>query len=254
MKKMKSFSVYLVFILFFSFALPVRAQLSDTIWEGTVTLSGLSLQKVAGGLLQPGPNLANASVTLPVEIWFWNNSNWGVVFRRDKWGLNPRKPFYVEFLQVGEEQVYFSQERQYEGGGSQAPVYEPSRETITDLYTYNPSRRSGTFSQRILYLVGGSTRDAGATLSLSGRFSLRGNTITAQNIIFAIAPNPWGRESYRTSGRLRIVASPFTKTNRKPSVEKEPTPESPGFFDYVPEINVIPPVQSNPAPGLPTPI
>ena len=50
-----------------------RAQLADTIWEGNVILSGLTLQKVQAGVLQSGPNLSNASLTLPVEIWFWNN-------------------------------------------------------------------------------------------------------------------------------------------------------------------------------------
>lgn len=248
MISMKTFSIGLAVGALLCVSPRASAQLADTIWEGNVTLSGLSLQKVTGGALQPGPNLSNASVTLPIEIWFWNNSNWGVVFRRDKWGLNPPKPFYVDFIQAGETEVYFTQERQYEGGGSRSPVYQPGRETITDVYTYNPARRSGTFSQRILYLVSGSTRDAGASLNLSGRFSLRGNTITAQNIVFSIAPNPWGRDSYRSSGRLRVVANPFSKTSRKPSVEKEATP---GFFDYVPDI--IPPVQSAPTPGQPTP-
>ena len=191
-----------------------------------------------------------------MEIWFWNNSNWGVVFRRDKWGLNPKKPFYIEVTPSGEEAVYYSQGRKYEGGGSQSPVYHSSRETITDIYTYNPARKTGTFSQRTLFLIANSTHDAGASLNLSGRFSVRNNMLTVQNIVFSMAPNPFGKDSYQTAGRFRVAGGPFTKTIRQPSKEKD---VQAGFSDYFPPVvmqgvdSEIPPDQAVPIPNLTTP-
>ena len=131
-----------------------RAQLADTIWEGNVILSGLTLQKVQAGVLQSGPNLSNASLTLPVEIWFWNNSNCGVVFRRDKWGLNPEEFAYMSDVDLDgnplpEWVAWYKKGPKYVGGGSLSPMSSNSngRETTTDLYTYNSSKRTGTFLQ-----------------------------------------------------------------------------------------------------------
>ena len=214
-----------------------HAQLADTIWEGNVTLSGLTLQKVQSGVVQSGPNLANATVTVPLEIWFWNNSNCGVVFRRDKWGMNPEEFSYVEieYDLFGNETNWISIYRQgpkYVGGGSLSPISSNSNgyESTTDRYTYNPSRRTGTFLQETLYNQNNGTFNAGALMKITGNFRLASsNTLVPQNIVLSLSPNPIGSNSYRTSGKLVIRATPFNKTTRKPSIEKD---VELGFLSY----------------------
>jgi len=214
-----------------------RAQLADTIWEGNVILSGLTLQKVQAGVLQSGPNLSNASLTLPVEIWFWNNSNCGVVFRRDKWGLNPEEFAYMSDVDLegnllAYEVPWYRQGPKYVGGGSRSPSYVNSTGHInaTDSYTYNASKKTGTFTQRLAYVVANSTFNAGTVMSITGNFRLaNANTLVPQKVVFSLTPSLVGSNSYRTSGRLTLRTSNFIKTNRQPSSEKD---VQPGFDDY----------------------
>lgn len=211
---------------------PVQAQLADTIWEGNVTISGFSLAKVQGGVVQAGPNVANASVTLPVEMWFWNNSNCGVVFRRDKWGLNPEEFAYQQWMDdqgnpIDPPEFIYKQGPKYLGGGSLSPISNNSNgyETTTDNYSYNAARRSGNFSQRTLYNYPSQTHAAGAVLSIRGNFRLSNpNTLVPQNLVLSLTPNPFGPNSYRIGGRLTLRAGNFSKTTRKPSTEKDAEP------------------------------
>ena len=214
-----------------------RAQLADTIWEGNVILSGLTLKKVQGGVAQSGPNLSNASVALAVEIWFWDNSNCGVVFRRDKWGLNPEEFAYMSDVDLDGNPLpapvfWYKQGPKFVGGGSLSPMSSNSngRETTTDLYTYNASRKSGTFLQQTIYNAANGTFNAGAMMKITGNFRLSNpNTLVPQNVIFSLTPNPVGRNSYQTSGRVAVRVGNFTKTLRIPSIEKN---AQPGFRSY----------------------
>ncbi|NDB96189.1 MAG: hypothetical protein EBZ78_08535 [Verrucomicrobia bacterium] len=215
----------------------VRAQMADTIWEGNVTLSGLTLQKVQGGEAQSGPNLSNASVTLPLEIWFWNDSNCGVVFRRDKWGLNPEEFAYMSDVDLDgnplpEWVAWYKKGPKYVGGGSLSPITYNSNgyETTTDRYTYNASKKTGTFLQKTIYNYPNETHASGAMLDISGGFRLSNpGTLVPQKIVLSLRPNPFGPNSYRTSGRVTVRAGNFTKTARKPSIEKN---VQPGFRSY----------------------
>jgi len=234
----KSFSAWFALGAFLLLSPRAAAQLADTIWEGNVTISGFSLAKVQGGVVQAGPNVGNASVTLPVEMWFWNNSNCGVVFRRDKWGLNPEEFDYVEiqYDEFGNETNWVSMYRQgpkYIGGGSLSPISNNSNgyETTTDSYSYNGARRSGSFSQRTLYNYPNQTHAAGAVLSIRGNFRLSNpNTLVPQNLVLSLTPNPFGPNSYRISGKYTLRAGNFSKTTRKPSEEKDAEPGFRAFY------------------------
>lgn len=225
-------------VTLFSLAAPVRAQqFADTIWEGMVTISGFGLSKVQGGVAQPGPNVANASVTLPVEMWFWNNSNCGVVFRRDKWGLNPEEFSYINEWDadgnpLNPPEFIYKQGPRYVGGGRLSPISNNSNgyETTTDNYIYNASKKSGSFSQSTLYHYSNQTHAAGAVLSIRGNFRLSNpNTLVPQNLVLSLTPNPFGSNSYRISGKYTLRAGNFSKTTRKPSEEKD---AEPGFTSY----------------------
>jgi hypothetical protein len=238
LSNMKFFSPCKGLVLVFFVASSARAQLADTIWEGNVTISGFSLTKVQGGVVQAGPNVANASVTLPVEMWFWNNSNCGVVFRRDKWGLNPEEFAWTEWMDeqgnpIDPPEFIYKQGPKYVGGGSLSPIAYNSNgyETTTDSYTYNASKKSGSFSQRTLYNHLTQTHANGATLSIAGKFHLSNpNTLVSQNLVLSLTPNPFGPNSYRIGGSLKLRAGNFSKTTRKPSVEKDAEPGFRSFY------------------------
>ena len=81
------------------------SQLADTIWEAEVQIDRLSLQAVKEGVLQPGPNLKNGTVKLPIEIWFWNDSDCGIVFPTEKW--NRRNIYSYEYGTPETDDYYY---------------------------------------------------------------------------------------------------------------------------------------------------
>lgn len=205
------------------FPLLASAQsLNDTIWEAEVEISNLNLQSVKEGVLQKGPILKNGTTILPLEIWFWNGSRCGLVFPTEKWNFRdsyewswgaPGEPDYVYSRYLGPK---------YWGGGGLAPSYEneEGKVLVTDAYTYNPAKRSGTLTQKTLYLLGTSTRTAGSYWQVSGTFAISGSRLTVRNATYTLQPNPSGLNAYRVLSSPRLkTGTTFVKTNRKPSQE-----------------------------------
>lgn len=199
------------------------AQLENTIWEAEVEIQGLTLQAVREGVPLQGPNLRNGTIRLPIEIWFWNGSQCGLVFPTEKWGF--RDSYEWSWGTPGEIDYYYSRhlDAKYWGGGSLAPSYENEEGKVqaTSTYTYNSGRKSGTLSQKNLYLVETSTRAAGSFWQVNGTFTISGNKLMVRNATFVLQPNPSGLNSYRILSPPRLKPGTFfTKTTRKPSIEK----------------------------------
>ena len=223
-EKMQFFSIHCLLVLVFSLASSARAQLADTIWEAEVEIQALNLQAVREGIPSQGPNLRNATIRLPIELWFWNGSQCGLVFPTEKWGFrdfyeytygSPGDPGYYYYRYLGPK---------YWGGGSLAPSFENEEEKVqvTSTYTFNPTRKSGTFLQKTLYLLETSTRTAGSYWQIYGTFAVSGNKLKVRNATFTLQPNPSGLNSYRVLSAPRLKAgTTFLKTVRKPSVEKD---------------------------------
>jgi hypothetical protein len=182
------------------------------------------LQAVREGVASQGPNLRNGTIKLPLEIWFWNGSQCGLVFPTEKWGF--RDSYEWSSGTPGEVNYYYSSYLgpKYWGGGSLAPSYENEEKKVkvTSTYTFNPTRKSGTFLQKTLYLLGTSTRKKGSYWTIEGNFTVSGNRLTVQRASFTLQPNPSGLNSYRVlSAPPRLKPSTtFLKTTRKPSLEK----------------------------------
>lgn len=211
-----------------------QAQLADTIWEAQVEVINLSLQSVKEGVEIQGPNLKNATTTLPMEIWFWDNNQCGLVFTTDKWGY--RDSYEYTWGEPGEPGYYYYRYLgpKYWGGGSLAPSYEneEGKVEVTSTYNYNPSKRTGTLLQKTLYLLETSTRQAGSYWQVNGAFSVSGNRLTIRSATFTLLPNPSGLNSYKVLSAPRLkTGTTFVKTVRRPSIEKN-VQASFKYFEY----------------------
>lgn len=176
-----------------------RAQLADTIWEGTQWISSINLGSLKPNGFQDFPALMGARFNLPLEIWFWDNTRFGVVFRNDRWGFEGRRK--------GEYSGYH-------------PNPPPDEDTS---YTYRLRGGTGTFQ---------ATRFTDGVQKYAGRLSLRGNRLTTDRITYT-APDylfqitTLAGYSIQRIGKLPVFDKTiWTKTNRRPSIAKN----EPGYL------------------------
>jgi hypothetical protein len=201
-----------------------NAQLADTIWEAEVQINGLSLQAVKDDVIQKGPNLKNSTVLLPIEIWFWNDVDCGIVFPNEKW--NRRSTYSYEYGTPGTDFYFYSNyySPKYEGGGSEAPSDENEQGKVeaTSTFTYSAAKKSGTFLHKTLFLEETSNHKIGSYWLVKGAFKINGNKLTVTTATFALVPNPLGSGAYKFLTPLPALRknSVFTKTIRRPSEEK----------------------------------
>jgi hypothetical protein len=144
------------------------------------------------------PSLLGARFNLPLEIWFWDNTHFGIVFRNDRWGFEGRPKGH------------------YAGHG----------EEFKD-YTYRLKGKAGTFSDR-------EYDDYFGLESYAGRLVLQGNKLTTDRVTYA-APNSrylngsakLANSPCKQIGKLPVFdKTVWTKTNRKPSLAKD----EPGYL------------------------
>jgi len=201
-----------------------HAQLADTIWEAEVQINGLSLQAVKDGVVQSGPNLKNGTIKLPIEIWFWNDVDCGIVFPNEKW--NRRTIDEYSYGSPGDPSYYYYNyySPKYEGGGRLAPSEENEmgRVEVTSTFTYNTAKKSGTFLHKTLFLDETSNHRISSYWRVNGAFKINGNKLTVTTATFALVPNPLGSGAYKFLAPLPALGknSVFTKTSRRPSEEK----------------------------------
>ena len=175
-----------------------RAQLADTIWEGTQWISSINLVSLKPGGIQDFPSLLGARFNLPLEIWFWNNSQFGVVFRNDRWGFDGRR------------------KGEYSGYGE-----------TNKIFTYRLKGGSGRFSAK-------EYDDYFGLQSYAGRLTLRGNKLTTDQVTYAVSGSSFlyidgalAGIPCRRIGRLPVFdKTVWTKTARRPSVAKD----EPGYL------------------------
>ena len=194
--------------------------LINTIWEAEVEIGNLNLQSVKEGVLQKGPILKNGTTILPLEIWFWNGSRCGLVFPTKKWNFRDEYSWGTRGDPNG---FYYTLGPKYWGGGGLAPSDENEKRKVlvTDGYTYNAAKRSGTFTQKTLYLFETSTRKMGSYWQVNGNFSINGNRLTVHSATYTLQPNPSGLNAYRIISSPRLKSgTTFVKTLRQPSLEK----------------------------------
>lgn len=191
-------------VLAFAFGCPGHAQLADTIWEGTQWISSINLVTLKPNGSQDFPSLLGARFNFPLEIWFWDNSHFGVVFRNDRWGFEGRR------------------KGEYSGQNESISPGETS-----STYTYRLRNGTGSFSARRSW-------DYFGFNSYQGRLRLNpgGKTLTTDRITYA-APGYLFQNttlagySIRRIGKLPVFdKTVWTKTNRRPSQAKD----EPGYL------------------------
>jgi len=191
-------------LVWYGLPAPVQAQLADTIWEGSVTVSGASLQPCIGGVPKPDLTFFGLKFQLPYEVWFLDNSNLLVVGRRDKMGGDPAGNKYSLLFGVfpGEE-----------NGGSHLAegVYLPGR--TTGSFTFRCSRTRLEPPSRPTYQY------QGARTAINGSFRISGNKMTLVRPIFSFSPNPQGATKPKILGAPEFAFTQLSKTARKPSEE-----------------------------------
>lgn len=67
-----------------------RAQLADTIWTGNakITIPALTATDQDGELLNYPKTITGLTFIVPVEVWFWNNSKFLIVYRQREMGAD----------------------------------------------------------------------------------------------------------------------------------------------------------------------
>lgn len=140
-----------------------QAQLADTIWEGVQTISGINLQGLRDRALLDYPVLRGGRTVFPLEIWFWDDTHFGIVFRNDRFdpARNGRKGEYLGW------------------------DYNNSEPDYAQSFTYTLRRNAGSFLGRSVRLVdsqwGWGYR--GQSQQYSGRFTFKGNRLTTQKVV-----------------------------------------------------------------------
>jgi len=194
---MRLFTVFCALFLG-GFASWSRAQLADTIWEGTQWIGSINIATLKPNGAQDFPSLLGARFNLPLEIWFLDNTHFGVVFRNDRWGFEGRR------------------KGEYSG-----------HPEANKVFTYRFKGGSGNFSAREF-------NDYFALQTYSGRLTLRGNKLTTDRVTYSAPSSGLLYENTELAnipckrvGNLPVFENTvWTKTNRKPSLAKD----EPGYI------------------------
>ena len=139
-----------------------HAQLADTIWEGNLPISNLTWQQIKDGVMQP-PALEGGKMTVPVEIWFWNDGSAWLMFHNQRWGWT-RGPKTQPWL-------------------PRSPGSARWENTVS--YSWNARTRKGSVQGRSLRLVDSSYHYNGYFLSWSGSFAVQGSRMTVTRMTLA---------------------------------------------------------------------
>ena len=191
-----------IWILWVAATFSGRAQLADTIWEGTQWISSINMVSLKPDGSANFPSLLGARINLPLEIWFWDNENFGLVFRNDRWGFEGR--------------------RKGEYGGYNF------RNTENDYRTYTYNLKRGKFMVRDMTSTPGFV---GLDI-YSGRLAMKGKTLITDRITYTApdwlnSPRTLARIPVRRVGNIPVFdKTVWTKTNRKPSLAKD----EPGYL------------------------
>lgn len=198
-KKTSNFLCLVAVFCAFSFApSSLHAQLADTIWEGTQWISSINMVSLKPNGAQDFPSLLGARFNLPLEIWFWDNAHFGIVFRNDRWGFEGRR------------------KGEYSGHGEEFKNF-----------TYRLKGGAGTFSAR-------EYDDYFGLESYAGRLVLQGNKLITDRVVYSAPDSRYLDGSARLAnfpckliGKLPVFdKTVWTKTNRKPSLAKD----EPGYL------------------------
>jgi len=197
-----------------------QAQLADTIWSGNakITIPALTATDQAGRSLDYPKTITGLTFILPVEVWFWNNSKFMIVYRQRDMGADPARG-ELQTL-IGEWEIPAEARVGLLSGVSVVPYGSDLFEVQTGSYAKKGNKYTFTAEQRDTadrfgYDSEWIYRDAKSLVT--GSFTLRGSSLTA-TLVFTESPNPVGPGKLKAIGKTSAKAT-LTKSNRKPSTE-----------------------------------
>lgn len=208
-------------LAFLTLAPSIHAQLADTIWTGNavVTIPAMSATDDNGNSL-PYPKTTTAlTFILPVEVWFWDNSKFLIVYRQEAMGADPSRGSLQPL--IGEWTIPLGARVGQLSGISEVPYGSDLYEVRTGSVSKNGNKYSFTAEFRDTGDTSGYDSEwiyPGAKVLITGSFSLSGNTIKAK-LTTAYSPNPSGPGGIKISGKAPSAGATLTQTDRKPSTE-----------------------------------
>jgi hypothetical protein len=198
-----------------------RAQLADTIWTGNakITIPALTATDQDGELLDYPKTITGLTFILPVEVWFWNNSKFLIVYRQRDMGANPDKGELQPL--IGEWEIPPEARVGLLTGESVVPYGSELFEIQTGSYSKKGNKYTFTAEQRDTEDRRGYDSDyiflnVNARQLVTGSFTLKGTTLSS-SLTFTQTPNPIGPNGLKTTGKNTSATAILTKSNRKPS-------------------------------------
>lgn len=213
-------SLIILFLFFVEFS--AKAQLANTIWSGNarITIPALVACDNDGNPLDYPKTVSGLTFILPVEVWFWDNSTFLIVYRQRDMGADPARGALQPF--IGEWTIPVGARQGQLIGVTEVPYGSDLYEVQTGSYWKTGSRYSFTAEERDTGDFTGydsNTIYPGARTLLTGSFSIKGTTMDA-TLTALFTPNPQGPGGLKTTGKNPSAKITLTKiTNRTPSSE-----------------------------------
>jgi len=213
-------ALYVCITLFL--ACPIaQAQLADTIWSGNakITIPTLTATDQAGTLLDYPKTITGLTFVLPVEVWFWNDSKFLIVYRQRDMGADTGRGELQPL--IGEWEIPPEARAGLLSGVSVVPYGSDLYEIQTGSYAKKGKQYTFTGEKRDTGDLSGDDSEwifSGARSLVTGSFTLKGDTLSS-SLTFVQTPNPHGPSGLKTSGKNTSATATLTKSNRKPSTE-----------------------------------
>jgi hypothetical protein len=197
-----------------------QAQLADTIWSGNakITIPALTATDQAGGLLDYPKTITGLTFVLPVEVWFWNDSKFLIVYRQRDMGADPARGELQPL--IGEWEIPLNARTGLLSGVSVVPYGSDLFEVQTGSYAKKGNKYTFTAEQSDTADRFGYDSEwiyPNAKRLVTGSFTLSGSSLTT-TLVFTETPNPVGPGKLKAIGKTSAKAT-LTKSNRKPSTE-----------------------------------
>ena len=210
-----------VCITLFSACPIAQAQLADTIWSGNakITIPALTATDQDGGLLDYPKTITGLTFILPVEVWFWNNSKFMIVYRQRDMGADPARGELQPL--IGEWEIPAEARVGLLSGVSVVPYGSDLFEVQTGSYAKKGNKYTFTAEKRDTEDRSGYDSEwifPEARSLVTGSFTLKGTTLSS-SLTFVQTPNPHGPSGLKTTGKNTSATANLTKSSRKPSTE-----------------------------------
>ena len=214
--------IKIFFLSFLTFSIcSSHAQLADTIWKGNaqLTIPALTACDEKGYPLPYPKTTTNLTFIVPVEVWFWDNSKFLIVYRQRDMGADPKRGELQPV--IGEWAIPVAARKNQLSGVTKVPYGSDLFEIQTGSYQKSGGKYSFRAVQRDTRDLNGYDSDyifPNAQTVITGSFSLKGNNMNA-TLTAVSTPNPIGPSGVKFSGKNPSGSVSLTKTNRKPSTD-----------------------------------